>query len=118
MSKKKKYQFSGTLEDIVDLIRSLPPAPTQAFLQEWKEFTSEKITKVLPHMEFYHAKTKLRARFDKAREGATGFEGKDHWHIYNPDRNSKLDGYLDKDGNPVADGSGPSHIIPKKDGDD
>ncbi len=117
MSKKKKYQFFGTLEDIVDLIRSLPPAPTQAFLQEWNEFISAKITKVLNHREFYHIKSKLRARFDKAREGATGFEGKDHWHIYNPFTRNKIDTYLDKDGNPVKDGSDASHIIPRKDGD-
>ena len=87
-------------------------------MYEWKEFISEKITKILPHREFYHIKTKLRARFDKAREGATDFEGKDHWHIYNPNTRGKIDTYLDKDGNTAKDGSDESHIIPKKDGDD
>ena len=70
------------------------------------------------HREFYHKLTKLRARFDVGKEGATGFEGKDHWHIYNPFMKGKLDMYLDKDGTPVKDGSDPSHIIPKRDGDD
>ena len=46
MSKKKKYQFLGTLGDIVELIKSLPPAPTQAFLQEWAEFVIEKIRSI------------------------------------------------------------------------
>lgn len=118
MSKKKRYQFFGTAGDIIDLIKSLPPAPTQEFLQDWKEFISEKVTKILPHREFYHKRTELRVRFDYAKEGAPGFEGKDHWHVYNPYTRNKLDTYLDKDGNPVKDGSDPSHIIPeKKDGD-
>lgn len=56
------------------MIKNLPPAPTQAFLQDWKEFIIKSL-KELDHREFYHEKTKLRVRFDKAREGATGFEG-------------------------------------------
>ena len=117
MSKKKKYQFFGTIGDIIELIKSLPPAPTQAFLQEWKEFIIKSAQK-LNHREFYHNITKLRARFDAKKEGAPGFEGKDHWHIYNPFTRGKIDTYLDKNGNPVKDGSDPSHIIPKKIGDD
>ena len=117
MSKKKQYQFFGTLGDIIDLIKNLPPAPTQAFLQDWKEFIIKSL-KELDHREFYHEKTKLRVRFDKSREGATGFEGMDHWHIYNPFTKGKIDTYLDKYGNPVKNGSAPSHIIPEKKEDD
>lgn len=115
MSKKRAYEFFGTMGDIMDAIKNLPPAPTQAWMQDWKEFISEKITQQLPHREFYHKKTKLRVRFDLKKEGAPGFEGKDHWHVYNPNTRSKKDLYFDKDGNVVQDGSGPSHIIPKKD---
>ena len=41
MSKNKSYLFFGTPGDIIDLIKSLHPAPTQVFLQEWKEFIIE-----------------------------------------------------------------------------
>lgn len=118
MSKKRAYQFFGTLGDIIDLIRSLPPTPNQGFLKEWNEFIIETVSdKVLPR-EFYHKVTNLRVRFDAAKEGATGFEGIDHWHIYNPFTSGKKDTYLDKDGNPVKNGSDPSHIIPENNGDD
>lgn len=118
MSKKKNYQFLGTLGDIIDLIKKLPPFPNQAFLQEWNEFVIKNNPLYIFHREFYHKITQLRARFDVGKEGAHGFEGKDHWHIYNPLMKGKLDMYLDRDGNPVKDGSDPSHIIPKKDGED
>ena len=118
MSKKKAYQFIGTIGDIIDLIKSLPPTPTQAFLEEWNEFIIKNVTKKILPREFYHKITKLRARFDAKKEGAPGFEGKDHWHIYNPSTKGKIDTYLDKNGNPVKDGSNPSHIIPEKNGDD
>ena len=45
MSKKKAYQFIGTIGDIIDLIKSLPPTPTQAFLEEWNEFIIKNVTK-------------------------------------------------------------------------
>lgn len=48
------------------------------------------------------------------KEGANGFEGMDHYHIYNPDSTGKMDYYIDKNGNPVPKGSKPSHIVPEK----
>ena len=118
MSKNKKYQVTGTVGDIVDLIRSLPIFPTQFFLRDWIEFVIEKAIGHTTSREFYHKITKLRVRFDPKKEGAPGFEGKDHWHVRNPNTNGKQDRYLDKDGNPVRKGADESHIIPKKDGDD
>ena len=115
MGKKDAYEFFGTMDDILELIKKLPPAPTQAWLQDWKEFIIEKAIGRTDKKEFYHEKTKLRVRFDPAKEGASGFEGKDHWHIYNPNMHSKKDRYFDKNGNIVKEGSGSSHIIPKKD---
>ena len=117
MSKKKSYEFFGTIGDIIELIKSLPPAPTQIFLQEWYEFVVEKNPVYYLHREFYHKITKLRARFDLGQEGKHGFEAKDHWHIYNPFTKGRIDLYFDEDGNPVKDGSDESHIIPKKNGD-
>lgn len=118
MSKKTAYQFFGTVGDIIDLIKSLPPTPNQGFLKEWNEFIIKNVGERILPREFYHKLTKLRVRFDAAREGAPGFEGKDHWHIYNPFTTGKKDTYLDKDGNPVKHGSGSSHIIPENNGDD
>ena len=108
----------GTLGDLVDLIHRLPPAPTQAWMQDWKEFIIEEAIGHTDSREFYHIKTKLRARFDPAKEGKPGFEGKDHWHIRNPNTNGKQDRYLDKNGTPVRKGADESHILPKRNGDD
>ena len=118
MSKNKKYQFTGTVGDIVDLIRSLPIFPTQFFLRDRIEFVIEEAIGHITAREFYHKLTKLRVRFDPKKEGAPGFEGKDHWHVRNPNTTGKKDRYLDKDGNPVPKGAPESHIIPQKDGDD
>ncbi|MBR2733418.1 MAG: hypothetical protein IKD80_04115 [Selenomonadaceae bacterium] len=118
MSKNKSYQFLGTIGDIIDLIKSLPPTPTQKFFQTWKEFIIEKAVGHTTAREFYHILTKLRVRFDPAKEGAPGFEGKDHWHIRNPNTNGKQNRYLDKDANPVRKGADEFHIIPKQNGDD
>ena len=63
MSKNKSYLFLGTLGDIVDLIKSLPPAPTQEFLQDWKEFIIEESIGYTLAREFYNILTKLRVRF-------------------------------------------------------
>lgn len=93
MSKNKKYQFTGTVGDIIDLIKSLPPAPTQVFLETWYEFVVEKNPVYYLHREFYHKITKLSVRFDVKQEGKPGFEGKDHWHIYNPFTKGKIDLY-------------------------
>ena len=117
MSKKDAYEFLGTLDNIRELIKKLPPVPNEEWLKEWNEFIPKNLKKQIDHREFYHKKTKLRARFDPAKEGKPGFEGKDHWHIYNPKTKNKLDTYLDKDGNPTKYGGGPSHIIPKKNGE-
>ncbi|MBQ6004901.1 MAG: hypothetical protein IJL14_01480 [Selenomonadaceae bacterium] len=53
-------------------------------------------------------------RFDVGQAGKPGFNGKDHWHVYNPNRTNKLNAYLDENANPTYDGSNPSHILPKK----
>jgi RHS repeat-associated protein len=67
-----------------------------------KEFMNEKGEKV---------------RFDPGKPGKPGFEGKDHWHRYNPNwtKDMKKNGlYLDKYGSPVRKGSNASHIEPNQ----
>lgn len=118
MGKNNSYNFFGTLEDIVELIRKLPPVPIIEWLKDWNEFIIEEAIGHTDAKEFYHKLTKLRVRFDPAKEGKPGFEGKDHWHVRNPNTKGKQDRYLDKNGNPVKKGADESHIIPKKDGDD
>lgn len=114
MSKKKGYAFSGTKGDIVHLIQNLPPKPSKEFLEDWNVFVSPKALGRTNSAEFWHKETKLRVRFDVGQEGKPGFRSKDHWHVYNPNRTSKLDAYLDENANPTYDGSNPSHILPKK----
>lgn len=105
--------ISDTKEDIVRLIQSLPPKPDEKFLKDWNVFVSPKAKVRTNSTKFWHKETKLRVRFDPAKEGAVGFNGKDHWHVYNPNANGKKDLYLDKDGNPTPRGSRESHILPK-----
>jgi hypothetical protein len=113
MSKGASYAFHGTKGDIVHMIQNLPPRPDKEFLQDWSEFINEKAIGKTTSREFFHNETKLRVRFDHAEDGKPGFKGKNHWHVYNPNMTNKKDRYLDKDGNPTAKDSPPSHIIPK-----
>lgn len=63
--------------------------------------------------EYEDPKTGLKVHFDPAKPGKPGFQGVDHYHVYNPNSKGRNDLYLDKDANPVRKGSGPSHIMPE-----
>jgi len=91
---------------------SLPANPDDLLAQGWNE-TSHPGAAKLGHRTFENPKTGEIIRFDKGRPGEPGFEGKDHYHRPNPDKTGKHDEYLDLSGNPVARGSGPSHILPR-----
>ncbi|MBR1397082.1 MAG: hypothetical protein IJ563_06075 [Selenomonadaceae bacterium] len=114
MSKGKSYSFFGTLGDIIDIINDLPFEPDIEFLKDWIEFVIEAALGRTKSREFFHKLTKLRIRFDPAEKGKPGFEGQNHYHIYNPNMTGKKDRYLDKNGNPVPKGSDASHILPKR----
>lgn len=64
------------------------------------------------HYQFKNKETGEVVNFDKGRPGETGHEGFDHYHRLNPNSTSKLDHYLDGQGNPVPKGSDASHIYP------
>ena len=49
--------------------------------------------------------------------GQPGHRGRDHYHRLNPNSKGKQDRFLDKDGNPVPDKSGPSHLYPELSGE-
>ena len=111
MGTGKSGRHLNTKGNIVSLIKSLPTKPNKNFLEYWEDITHPEARKNSDGTKFKHKETGLEVRFDPAKEGASGFEGKDHWHVYNPNKTGKKDYYLDKDGNPVAKGSKASHII-------
>lgn len=113
MSKSPSGHFKGTKGNIISLIRSLPKKPNKKFFEEWEDITAPAAKQNSESRVYKHKETGLEVRFDPAKEGANGFEGKDHWHVYNPNKTGKKDYYLDKDGNPVPKGSKASHIIPE-----
>ncbi len=76
----------------------------------WKETTSNE-NKSGNHKEYSNTETGEKVRFDKGVSGAKGYEGKDHYHRYNPKSTGKKDKYLDKNGNPCKQGSKASHIV-------
>ncbi len=52
--------------------------------------------------------------FDYGKEGESGWEGVDHYHIWNPFSTNNNDKYLDIYGNAVRKGHDKSHIEPIK----
>ena len=113
MSKSSSGHFKGTKGDIIDLIRNLPKKPNKKFFEDWEDITNPAAKQNSESRVYKHKEIGLEIRFDSAKEGANGFEGKDHRHVYNPNSTGKKDYYLDKDGNPVPKSSKTSHIIPE-----
>lgn len=95
---KDEMVFPKNVEDLLD--------------DGWIEDTNEEMRRKTESREFINPNTGERVRFDPGKEGKSGFEGKDHYHRYNPNTTSKKDLYLDRFGNPVAKGSKKSHILP------
>jgi|JFJP01.1.fsa_nt_gi hypothetical protein len=93
---------------------NLPSDPKQLLLAGWVETTPQAMKDHTSAREYYNPKTGMKVRFDPKTIGALGFEGVDHYHIYNPQRTSKRDYYLDSEGHPVPKGSKASHILPKE----
>lgn len=85
-----------------------PPYTPDQLSSDWQETTDTKNQS--GSRNFKNDKTNEEIRFDPGKEGKPGWEGKNHWHRLNPNRTSKGDEYLDRFGNAVPRGSGPSHI--------
>ena len=101
----------GNKEEIIRLISSLPKNPDTLINRGWVETTHEAVkSKGINPKIFKEKKTGLTVHFDKARPNKPGFEGKDHYHVRNPNSTSKKDYYLDIEGNPVPYGSRKSHL--------
>ena len=107
--------FNGTAgynAEVKRLINTLPKNPDTLIQQGWREITHASVlSKGVNPRIFIEPKTGLTVHFDKARANKPGFEGKDHYHVRNPNSTGKKDYYLDKEGNPVPAGSKKSHIV-------
>ena len=112
MSKGFGYEYSGTTGHIIGVASTLPSSPNELTNNGWKDISHPHANK-LGHIELKETATGLRIRFDKKVPNATGFKGKNHYHIYNPNATSNKDLYLDANGNPVGKNSSKSHILPK-----
>jgi hypothetical protein len=108
--------FQGTAgynAEVKRLIETLPSNPDTLKKQGWTETTHPAVqSKGSRHRKFVNNQTGIHARYDKGEPNVTGFKGKDHYHVENPNATGKSDFYLDKDGNPVPYGSKKSHIFP------
>ena len=65
-----------------------------------------------PDRTYYDKEKGLEIEFHPKKNGEEGWKGKDHYHVKNPNSKSKLDYYLDKNGNPCPRGSNRSHLLP------
>lgn len=114
MSKGSSGLYFLTKGYIVSVISNLPANPYNLLEEGWEESTHPTQRERTPSREFTEVDTGLRIRFDPAEPGADGFNGIDHYHVYNPNSTSRKDMYLDKNGNPVRRGAGSSHIFPRR----
>ena len=86
------------------------PKPSKLKGSGWKDVTPSGMKKNTTSRTY--KKNDLTIRYDKGLKGASGYKGKDHYHILNPNSTGKHDYYLDKFGNPVPKNSKASHIVP------
>lgn len=112
MSKGISYLYFGTKGHIVSVASYLPSNPTELLNNGWEDISHPSAADS-GHYELKETTTGLRIRFDKKISGASGFRGKDHYHILNPNATGNHNLYLDKDGNPVRKSSTASHILPQ-----
>ena len=113
MSKSISYTYSGTRGHIISVASSLPSSGDGLKAHGWEEISHPKQSEVGSHT-YREPSTGLKIRFDEATPGASGYAGKNHYHILNPDAHSTKDMYLDKNGNPVGKNTKASHILPKE----
>lgn len=103
---------SGMQDTYKAKISSLPKNPDALTKQGWNETTPPGMKNNSSSRLFKDSETGLQVRFDKGQAGESGYKGKDHYHVLNPDATGKGDYYLDENGIPVPKNSKGSHIIP------
>ena len=114
MSKPLSYEYTGTKGHITDIANTIPQNGQGLIDRGWEEISHPKQA-ASGHHTYQEPSTGLRIRYDKPTPGASGFAGKDHFHILNPNATGSRNMYLDKNGNPVKKNSKASHILPKED---
>ncbi|UKS27369.1 hypothetical protein LOZ80_39070 [Paenibacillus sp. HWE-109] len=102
-----------TLDDYKTFARTLPQNPNDLMDRGFADVTDPRMAQNSNRRDFWSETMKLKVSFDGGREGATGFEAQDHYHIYNPfATHKKNDVYLTGDGEATFKGSSASHILP------
>jgi hypothetical protein len=91
--------------------REFPKNPDDLLDDGYDETTHPKAPEHI--RKFRNPETGDEVEFHKGKPNKPGWEGKDHWHRFNPNQTGKGDAMLDTNGNPVPKGSIPSHIKPK-----
>lgn len=99
---------------VKQMVSELPENPNDLAKKGWRDVTHPMQAANSNSRTFENPETGFTIRFDKGVPGESGFGGKDHYHIINPNSTGKGDYYLDENGNPVPKNSSKSHIIPKR----
>ncbi len=95
-----------------ETISRLPKNPHSLTQNGWNDVTPREMAQNTTSRMYQDRNSGLKVRFDTGTEGAGGYGGKDHYHVFNPNSTGKHDYYLDINGNPVPKNSKASHIIP------
>ena len=102
-----------TEEEWNSFVFTLPQNPYDLVDRGWYDVTHPD-AKSKGHLLFWNEALKIKMSFDYGKEGESGWEGVDHYHIWNPFSTNNNDKYLDIYGNAVRKGHDKSHIEPIK----
>lgn len=88
----------------------LPKNPKNS--KKFRDTTDPRKRERTRYRNYKDDETGLEVEFHPGKEGEKGWQGKDHYHVENPNFKNKYDYYLDKNGNPCPKGSDRSHLSP------
>ena len=88
----------------------LPKNPKNS--RKFRDITDPRKKERTRYRNYKDDKTGLEVEFHPGKTGEKGWQGKDHYHVKNPNSNNKNNYYLDKNGNPCPRGSDRSHLSP------
>ncbi len=108
---ERRADISAATAAARSLSESLPANPDDLLGRGYRD-VSHPDAAAAGHRTFENPETGDVLRFDKGKPGRPGHAGNDHYHRENPSATGKVDAYLDRDGNPVPDGSDASHLYP------
>lgn len=88
----------------------LPKNPKNS--KKFRDTTDPRKRERTRYRNYKDDETGLEVEFHPKKEGEKGWQGKDHYHVENPNSKNKYDYYLDKNGNPCPKGSDRSQLSP------